>query len=415
VILEGNNFSERSFNCWRMSGETNIESKEIRYSSSLTETKENKNVPVSILCFETNVSRFTAIFSWSGMMFCCLLMMISFLAFWLIPSDIKICIGYLTYVNPYLRISFDSISELILICLKAFGGVTMMISFTFFLLYFHLSKRNSERDHKGVKKMLKIICYVTGSLTIWFSLLTLAIMILFCIHGAHLGPRINLKPIFHYHFEIFLPILISFTTVIMFNSLKVNDIGTQESLEAFLLFKHFVIILFTILVTITSLCLIITVNQLWIFLFGVWSIFLWIFYTGFCVTIYTIMINAINCSINEDDSVIFTILNNDLVQLPSRIMKNDSKMNENHNSAIFTIMKKIMIPLPILKTTSENSKNMKGYINSNIILTIKKNILLILSKPIPEDNEEYVFFKRILFVFIGLNISCILTSIMFCL
>ena len=130
------------------------------------------------------------------------------------------------------------------------------------------------------------------------------------------------------------------------------------------------------------------------------------------------MINVLNSNINGKDSAIFTILKNDIIQLPTLIIADISKNNEKDNSAIFTLMKTVMkLPKQLLKIYKNlkdtGSGNEKDY---SAISRIKKNVLIPLSKPllktISEDNKEYAFFKRILCAFIVLIIHCILASIM---
>ena len=85
--------------------------------------------------------------------------------------------------------------------------------------------------------------------------------------------------------------------LIIFASLKIHGIRTQNPkyVKAFIIFKYVLLTLFSIAVigicTYGSAIL----SQFWIFLLGVvvifWVSFIWIFYTGFSITIHTIMEN----------------------------------------------------------------------------------------------------------------------------
>ena len=271
------------------------------------ETGKNKEVSVSILGFEMNASRFTVILPWAGMISCCVPLMIAYMAFVTTSSD-----PWSKYLHLNGRNSFNLVPGMVSTCLNIGGGVMMVISLIFYPKYFLLK---NEKDQEGAMKILRTICYIKGGITITIisSLLTVGIFVFFCTHAGYIGSTSVLELTIDHYLGVFLPLLLSITTITIFYSLKINGVGTQESqhIEAFLDFKHFVLLLFTFLFSLVFSGLLIAHNQLWILLLGIWATFLWIFYTSFSLTIFTIMLNDMNCKINQDDSTIFIIMKND--------------------------------------------------------------------------------------------------------
>jgi len=258
------------------------------------QVKEKMRLSTPLFGFRFKVTRFTSFLSWTGMIFC-VLMMIGSLALLTIPTDVQPWVSVLSYrlfreggVLEHARDGpeiFDRVCYAIAYFMYAYGGVLLALALTFFPMYFLLRKRNLEKDQAGVMKMLKIICYTKAGIIIFFSFLGICAYTFNMTHGIGITGPIGLGVIFYY------------LLLIIFASLKIHGIRTQNPryVKAFIIFKYVLLTLFSTLVI--GICIYgsAILSQFWIFLLGVvvimWVSFLWIFYTGFSITIHTIMEN----------------------------------------------------------------------------------------------------------------------------
>jgi len=251
------------------------------------QVKEKMRLSTPLFGFRFKVTRFTSFLSWTGMIFC-VLMMIGSLALLTIPTDVQRWVmflrdqlftegGVLEHARDGTEI-FDRVCYAIAYFMYAYGGVLLALALTFFPMYFLLRKRNLEKDQAGVMKMLKIICYTKAGIIIFFSFLGICAYTFNMTHGIGITGPIGL-------------------VLITFASLKIHGIRTQNPryVKAFIIFKYVLLTLFSTLVI--GICIYgsAILSQFWIFLLGVvvimWVSFLWIFYTGFSITIHTIMEN----------------------------------------------------------------------------------------------------------------------------
>merc|ERR1719367_1691230 len=94
------------------------------------------------------------------------------------------------------------------------------------------------------------------------------------------------------------PIMVAifyYLLLLIFASLKIHGIRTQNPkyVKAFIIFKYVLLTLFTTAVIGVSIYGSAILSQFWIFLLSVlvilWTSFLWIFYTGFAITLHTLM------------------------------------------------------------------------------------------------------------------------------
>jgi len=257
------------------------------------QVKEKMRLSTPLFGFRFKVRRFTSFLSWTGMIFC-VLMMIGSLALLTIPTDVKPWVSVLRYQlftkepiqssHDHLRI-FDILYGYTSIFMYTYGGVLLALALTFFPMYFLLRKRNLEKDQAGVMKMLKIICYTKAGIIIFFSFLGICAYTFNMTHGIGITGPIGMGVIFYY------------LLLITFASLKIHGIRTQNPryVKAFIIFKYVLLTLFSTLVI--GICIYgsAILSQFWIFLLGVvvimWVSFLWICYTGFSITIHTIMEN----------------------------------------------------------------------------------------------------------------------------
>jgi len=258
------------------------------------QVKEKMRLSTPVFGFRFKVTRFTSFLSWTGMIFC-VLMMIGSLALLTIPTDVQRWVmflrdqlftegGVFEHARDGTEI-FDRVCYAIAYFMYAYGGVLLALALTFFPMYFLLRKRNLEKDQAGVMKMLKIICYTKAGIIIFFSFLGICAYTFNMTHGIGITGPIGLGVIFYY------------LLLIIFASLKIHGIRTQNPryIKAFIIFKYVLLTLFSTLVI--GICIYgsAILSQFWIFLLGVvvimWVSFLWIFYTGFSITIHTIMEN----------------------------------------------------------------------------------------------------------------------------
>jgi len=252
--------------------------------------KEKLRLSTPVLGFKFKVTRFTSFLSWTGMIFC-VLMMIGSLALLTIPTDVEPFVnalryelftegGLLGHARDGPRI-FDIVCRVLAYTMYAYGGILLVLSLTFFPMYFLLRKRNMEKNQAGVMKMLKIICYVNAGIMIFFSILGIMVYTFNITQGFGLiGPMAG---------------IIFYVLCLIFNSLKVHGIRTQNQkyVKAWIIFKYILLTLFTTAVIGVSIYGSAILSQFWIFLLSVlvvlWTSFLWIFYTGFAITLHTLM------------------------------------------------------------------------------------------------------------------------------
>merc|ERR1719367_2185735 len=94
-----------------------------------------------------------------------------------------------------------------------------------------------------------------------------------------------------------LPVVIFYMLFTIFYALKIHGIRTQNPkyVKAFILYKYILLTLFTTAVFGVSIYGSAILSQFWIFLLSVlvvlWTSFLWIFYTGFAITLHTLMVH----------------------------------------------------------------------------------------------------------------------------
>ena len=145
--------------------------------------KEKLRLSTPVLGFKFKVTRFTSFLSWTGMIFC-VLMMIGSLALLTIPTDVEPFVlalryeltegGLLGQTRDGPRI-FDLVCRVIAYTMYAYGGILLTLSLIFFPMYFLLRKRNLEKNQAGVMKMFKIICYANAGIMIFFSILGIVV------------------------------------------------------------------------------------------------------------------------------------------------------------------------------------------------------------------------------------------------
>lgn len=257
------------------------------------QVKEKMRLSTPVLGFKFKVTRFTSFLSWTGMIFC-VLMMIGSLALLTIPTDVKPWVMALKYEMFREGGVFehapedapgivDTVYTFISMFMYTYGGILLTLALTFFPMYFLLRKRNLEKDQAGVMKMLKIICYTKAGIMIFFSIFGICAYTYNIIHGIGMAlPMV---------------VIIFYLLLIIFASLKIHGIRTQNPkyVKAFIIFKYVLLTLFS--AGVIGICTYgsAILSQFWLFLLGVvvilWVSFLWIFYTGFSITIHTIMEN----------------------------------------------------------------------------------------------------------------------------
>jgi len=118
------------------------------------------------------ISDFVSFLAWTGIMAGVLGILVS-LELFILPSDTFVY--HLWGRQP----TFGSSSPDVLF--YALGGVGIFISAVWLALHLALRKRNVNKDFRGIQKILKIKCYISGTVEILFSIMGMVAAILMAI------------------------------------------------------------------------------------------------------------------------------------------------------------------------------------------------------------------------------------------
>lgn len=220
------------------------------------------------------VSRFTSFLSWTGMILCVMMMIVS-LALLTIPNDLKK--KHPRFVDD--PKDFESLN-LLWFTMYGVGAVLMTLFLPLLKMCYVLRKRNVKKDVEGVMKILKIICYVGSGveLLIIFSLVAFVIWISTAMRSSIATVSILINVL-----------------LVLITSLKIHGIRTKNPnyIKAFIIIQYIAYILVLIGGIGGSICLSAIFSQFWIFLLGVLfmmcSTFIWIFVMGFIITLNTLL------------------------------------------------------------------------------------------------------------------------------
>ena len=243
----------------------------------------------SIFGIKFKVSRFTSFLSWTGIIFCVLMMIVS-LALLTIPTDFEPFLQILQYqliINGVLPEDFDE--HYLGVFMYVLGGFLLTLSLSLFSMYELLRKRNQIKNEEGVMNILKVICYFKSAveILIFFSTFALEIVLLKMM-------KINLR-------EMKQPWILITANFLSYGVLsfciifKILSFAAQKSkpLRALIIFQYFILTLAAIGVTAVSIYFSVILSQFLIILLGasvmMFLTFIWIFDVGFIINLYTIL------------------------------------------------------------------------------------------------------------------------------